>query len=567
MWAVVLLAAVATASPKERWMDPRLPVAERVNALLPKLSVEEMAAQLRCIYGNKDDIVKKYSKTGVGSVSVMGIEERNSIQAAVINGSRFGIPVAWIHESLHGGCSEGTIFPMPLTMGASFNTTLVEAIYQVVAAETRICGANIAFAPVINLFTDPRFGRFQEGFSPNPSLTAKLAVAAVSGLQGPTGNATTYLAADRVVSLAKHFAGYGGAVGGLNAAPLDVGERKFRDEYLKPWRYFAAAGGRGAMPSHQTVFDVPMHANPYLMNTVFRQELGFGEGITISDCNDINVLQDYRIAANVTEAAAKGLLGGVDQDLQCGTTETYTAESIGEALAIGMLPKSTLEAAVRHVLTMKFASGLFEAPFADPDAVKTLDSAPRRALARESAHQGTVLLKNVGKALPLTPAQRGVALFGELAGAKGLTSYTGSYTAQGAHVVSVLEALQARLGNVPYVEGAGPDSPSVPTDITQAVELANRSSVAVVVVGDSLHTCGEWTDRSTLDLPGGQLDLLAALGASKVESIIVVLITGRPTTFGMQNAVLDRIDALLWAGRPGEEGGNALVDIIYGDVN
>lgn len=346
--------------------DPSQPVPARVASLLSQMTLAEKVAQLAAFNGNAPA-----GAAGSASVGKHTIAGRNAMQADAINASRFGIPLAWFQEALHGGCAGATVFPMPLTMGASLNVTLVEQIYAVIGRATRACGANIAFAPVINLWTDPRFGRFQEGFSPEPTLSAHYGVAAVAGLQGGTdGNASTYLpsANATVVALGKHLAGYGGAMGGLNGGPLVAGEREIRDVYLKPWRAFAAAGGRGAMPSHQTVLDVPAHASSWLINDVFRDEYGFGDGLTISDCNDVNVLMQFRVAANVSHAAAKGIAAGVDQDLQCGHA-TYTRESVEAALAAGLLDEKAIDASTRHVLTAKVASRLFEVPFTDEGGV------------------------------------------------------------------------------------------------------------------------------------------------------------------------------------------------------
>eukprot|EP01060_Flectonema_neradi_P009734 TRINITY_DN1693_c0_g1_i8.p1 TRINITY_DN1693_c0_g1~~TRINITY_DN1693_c0_g1_i8.p1 ORF type:complete len:751 (+),score=187.02 TRINITY_DN1693_c0_g1_i8:54-2306(+) len=554
LWAGV----VAATAP---WMDPRLPVEQRVNALLPKLNLEELSAQLVAIEGGSPaSIIQKYRNTSFGSLSGETIDGHNEIQKAVINGSRWGIPGAFFHESLHGGCGGGTVFPMPLTLGSTFNNTLLEEVYSTIARDTRIGGANIAFSPVINLFTDPRYGRFQEGLSPDPSLTSLYTVSVVKGLQGSVVgvNSSSYIPQDKVASLAKHFVGYGGGAGGLNAARLEAGEREIRDVYLRPWRTFAEAGGKGAMPSHQTVLDVPMHANSYMTNTVFRNQLKWGNGWTISDCNDINVLMQFRVARNISEAAALGIKGGVDQDLQCGR-DTYTYENIKAAVDSGLLTIDDVRENVRRVLTMKFSTGLFENPMSDPNATKSLDSPKDRALARQASREGSVLLKN--GVLPLKNSDWSkTAVIGWLASSNASSSWEGAYTSGGVPVVTLMDAL--KNDNVKYSVGATPDSPANDKDIKDAVELVKSSEQTILVVGDSLKTCGEWIDRSNLDLPGGQLELLEAV-APVAKNLIVVVISGRPATFGMENAVLSNVSSLLWIGRPGE-GGNALKEILLG---
>lgn len=575
--ALSILSAYAAVVPVYR--DPQQPVPARVADLLPKMSVEEKIAELAAPYHT--DPASVYT----GSVRLPGsVNERNVIQGNAMNSSRLGIPVNFIQEALHGGCKGASVFPMPLTLGASWNTTLVQDVYFAVASDTRACGANIAFAPVINLFSDPRFGRHQEGFSPNPTLTAHLARAAVAGLQGSTdGNATTYLpsANDTVISIGKHFAAYGGATGGLNGAPPGIDERTLRDVYLKPWRAFAGAGGRGAMPSHNTVLDVPAHANSWLINDIFRDELGFGQGLTISDCNDLGALESFRIAANLSQAAALGLVGGTDQDLQCGNPAgyTYTQDNIKSAIAEGFIDEKLIDRAAGRVLTSKFASGMFETPFTDPALQKDFDSPERRALARVAAHQGIVLLKNDGAALPLDDKEGlKIAILGQLGGdsSTARASMLGSYTQddQNIRVDSVQTAISsATMGSVAFVQGAGPDETKVnQSGIDAATAAAKNADVVIFVVGESLDTCNEWKDRSNLDLPGTQIMLLEAVAeatANSATKLIVLLITGRPNTFGAANAniVLDSIDAVVWGGRPGEEGSNAFADVVFGKYN
>lgn len=580
-WAWALLAAQAVCSEAPLYLNKDAPIPERVADLLSRMTLDEKIQQLAALHGTQADqcVVS-------GSCKLMGhanVTVRNELQSRAINESRLGIPLNFLHEGNHGGCEGDTMFPMPLTMGASWNTTLVEAMYAVVGRSTRACGANIAFAPVINLFSDPRFGRFQEAFSPNPTLTAHMATASVAGLQGSAdSNASDYLpsATETCIGLGKHFAAYGAAAGGLNGAQPLINERTLRDVYLKPWRAFAGAGGRGAMPSHNTVLGVPAHANDWLVNDVFRSELGFGAGITVSDCNDIGVLVDFQVAANLSQAAALGLRGGVDQDLQCGGPTAYNNETIKDALDAGLVEEKHIDAAASHVLTAKFASLLFETPLTDPSLQDDFDSPEQRFLALTAARQGLVLLKNQDETLPVkTKSGLNVAVIGQLAdGGPSRNALLGSYVSDDGSlpVDSVLEAMQKAVGDdgqVTYVVGGDPDSTKVnQTGIDAAATAAAAADVAVLVLGDSTKVCGEWHDRSSLDLAGTQLQLLSAVTqATKSSStrVVVVLLTGRPQTFGAAdgNAVLDDVGAVLWAGRPGEEGARAIVDVILGKIN
>ena len=244
---------------------------------------------------------------------------RNNIQSQFVSKSRLHIPVSFNGECLHSGTSGGTVFPELVTQGQTWNVDLVQEIGAAIAVEARAVGVDVAFSPVINMWADSRFGRLQEGYSENPTLTAAFGVAMVTGLQGvqPAG-VWQYFNKSKLVALGKHYAAYGAALGGLNGGAAELSERTLREWYLRPWRAFAKAGGKGAMTSHNTVLGQPAHANSYLVNDIFRKEYGFGDGVIISDCNDIEALLDFRVAANMSQAAAGALNGGVDWDLQCG---------------------------------------------------------------------------------------------------------------------------------------------------------------------------------------------------------------------------------------------------------
>lgn len=247
------------------------------------------------------------------------VTQRNELQASFLNESRLGIPISFINEGLHGGAPGGTIFPEPITTAMTWNKTLVTKIAEVIAMEAHAIGVDTVFAPVVNMMADPRFGRLQEGFGENPTVASTLGAAAVLGLQG-TGSPETYLEEGKVCSLAKHYAAYGAAVGGLNGGPADVSNRTLHEVYLRPWAAVGKAGARACMPSHNTVHDIPAHANEWLIDRALRTEFKFGAGIALSDCNDIGAILAFGMAANHSQAAALALKAGVDWDLQCGTT-------------------------------------------------------------------------------------------------------------------------------------------------------------------------------------------------------------------------------------------------------
>jgi len=543
------------------------PIPQRVAALLSQMTLAEMTAQLaHQESGTVAEIEKQYGSTSLGQVTLQTVllnktaldtlTTRNTMQRYMLDNSRLGIPISVSQEGLHSGAPWGTVFPMPVTTACSWNDTLPLLIGQALAVEGRAMGVDNVWSPVVNMWTDDRFGRFQESFSPDPTIVTHMGVALVLGLQGGVQSQDSYLPSlnTTVWATAKHFAGYGGAVGGQNAAPFAFDNRTLFQQYLRPWRAMAALGVRGIMPSHNTVGNVPAHAHRYLIQDVLRGEFGFGNGASVSDCSDVAVLSPlgFGVAENLTVAAAVGVLAGVDLDLVC---QLATYDNIPDAVAAGLLLQSDVEEAVTHVLTQKFAAGLFDTPFASPDNLGLLDSPPHRALAREAAAQSIVLLKNDDGVLPLNFAalrERAVAsgrisataaappriavigphsvcvlnstfdssawfnTYGTSYGPPGAlrsgpkdcygrVNMLGSYTLdEGVIAVPLLpDALATAIPGATITVAAGvaidPVTPTYRADlIPAAVQAAASADVAIVVVGDSLQSCGEWADRDSL---------------------------------------------------------------------
>jgi len=318
------LASSSTSTPQRPWLARTLPISQRVELLLANLTVNQKIQQTYAVHSS-ESVARQFQQDGVGSVKFLSafdedletsIQKRNQLQSDFLAAS--GIPISFINEGLHGGAPGGTIFPMPVNQGATWNRTLVRLIARAIAIEARAIGVDTVFAPVVNLWTDPRFGRLQEGYSENPFLTATLGMEAVLGLQHNVTTPSDYLDNVSVASLGKHYAAYGAATGGLNGGPASVDRRMLFEVYLRPWSALASVGMRACMPAHNTVLGVPCHANEYLLKDVLRERFGF-RGVALSDCNDIGVLVDYRYAANASHAASLALKAGVDWDLQCGT--------------------------------------------------------------------------------------------------------------------------------------------------------------------------------------------------------------------------------------------------------
>ena len=418
------------------------PIDQRADDLLSKMSPTEIIQQTWAPYGGTAaGLYSLIGKNGVGQASFgraqgssiqARVEARNDIQKRVMASSAHGVPVSFSNEALHSAIAGGTVFPELVTQGATWDVELIEEIGNAIAEEATACGIDTAYSPVLNMWVDSRFGRLQEGYCENPTLTAAYATAQVRGLQGeqPQGK-WAYFNASKMVSLGKHYAAYGAALGGLNGAPAELSERTLREWYLAPWRAFAEAGGKAVMTSHNTVLNqrkcsrslrvllrkpqrsgcTAMHANDHVTNSILRGEFGFGDGFIISDCNDIPALVSFRVAANLSHAGAKGIKGGVDLDLQCGDQAAYT--HLAEAISEGLTTLDNVKRNARRVLQAKFALGLFEKPMAEAAAAQAaLNTPAHRALALRAAEEGVVLLKNERHVLPLAPAMKKIAVVG-----------------------------------------------------------------------------------------------------------------------------------------------------------
>ena len=487
----------------------------------------------------------------------------------------------------------GCIFPMPAGQGASWNRTLVRAIASAVAAEARASGADRGFSPELQVATDPRFGRTQENFGGDPFLVSELGVAATHGLHGGNVDGPDSYLPDyntTITSEAKHYAVYG--FGDADGAPADVSIPTLYDIYLRPWKAYVEAGGRGVMASHNSVNGRPCHSSRWLLTDVLRTELGCEKCLIGTDFRDIQLLSNMNTANTSrypglpadTDASIQALAAGVDQDLG-----GYSYGSLLPAAGAKLLPPVTaqdphgIDEAAANVLRAKFAAGLFEQPYTDAALLDAVDAAAHRELAKQAVIDGATLLQNRGGVLPRKRTElKKVAVVGPLAGcAEGAAqpcpaqqAMAGGYNPAPAagQIVTVAQALGERLGSESLQLVLDTDSPA---GISAAANASKGADLAVVVVGDSAGSCGESDDRMELDLIGHQLDLLEAVLATGTP-VVTVLIHGRPATFGGDanakwaggsNGLLDAGDgghAVLSIWRPGESCGPAVADIVLG---
>ena len=400
------------------WMDSSKSVDERTQLLMSAMTLEEKIAQLGynpCTYPPP--------KNGIGGCQVLKYdpEGTNKYQSFLVNETRLGIPVSFFSETTHsGGVTGTTVFPMPVGQGATWNTSLVNLIASANALELRSCGGDHGLSPVLQVCTDPRFGRMEENFAEDPHLVTEYGVASVTGLQGKDGmgGASTYLGSPKVkiASQGKHYALYGmGSKDGYT--PMGGGPtiRTSFELYLRPWREFAKAGGRGVMAAHQMIDWVPCHANKLMLTDTLRNRFGLRDGFIGSDDTNVEGLYNYfqGFASSVAEAAEIAMEAGVDQDMP-GASYLNCAASVKS----GLISNETFSRAVSNILRKKFASGIFDyAHPVDPSMKPNINCDAHKRLAREAASQSTVLLKNDGT-LPLKMLSKGdkIAVIGPYGG-------------------------------------------------------------------------------------------------------------------------------------------------------
>lgn len=594
---------------KPPYKNSSLPVNERVTDLLSRMTVEEKAAQLVTLWAAKSEIMQpgsiefsairasenfpasfgqiaRPSDRRGAPISPDGRRARstsetvrfvNAVQQWAINETRLGIPVLFHEEALHGYMSPGaTMFPQVIAMAGTFDLELVRQVHAVIAREMRAHGAQLALTPVVDITRDPRWGRIEETFGEDTFLCAEMGVAAVQGLQG---NDSVPLN-QRVFATLKHMTGHGQPQSGTNAGPATLSEHELRESFFPPFREaIARAGALAVMPSYNEIDGVPAHVNEWLLRRVLRQEWGY-DGLVVSDYHAIEQIQTlHRVARDLPEAAYQALTAGVD----CETPEGRAFSKLPELVGSGKLPMTLLDEACRRMLTLKFQAGLFEKPFADATlATAVTGNKEARALALRMAQKSICLLKNDGT-LPLAlSANERIAVIGPNAAIARL----GGYSSTPRQVVSLLDGIREKVaGNATVLhhqgvfitrsEDRGEDNVQLADPaqnrllIREAVAVARQADVVVLAIGDTEQTSREGYarnhlgDRANLDLLGEQRELFDALRQLE-KKMIVVLINGRPPSYPH---VVERCTALLECWYPGQEGGTAIADVLFGDVN
>jgi beta-glucosidase len=538
---------------------PRTSVERRINSLLARMTLEEKIGQLQQLDGEANgnyrlEHLELVRRGLLGStLNVRGAERSNELQRVAVEQSRLKIPLLFGFDVIHG---YRTIFPIPLGEASSWDTVAVERAASIAAREARASGVHWTFAPMVDIARDARWGRIAEGSGEDPYLGSALARARVRGFQG-----TDYSAPDRVVACAKHWAAYGAAEAGRDYNTTDMSETTLRDIYFPPFKAATDAGVGTFMSAFNDLNGVPATANPFIMTKVLRNEWKF-DGFVVSDYTAVEELLKHGVAADGSEAARLALTAGVEMEMVSRLYNKHVAQLLRE----GKLSQAILNEAVRRILRIKFRLGLFERPYADAVREQSALANPEHIkAARDIASRSMVLLKNERETLPLSKTLRSIAVIGPLADSRKdmIGSWSGDGRAEDA--VTLLAGIKAKVGprvKVSYAKGCEINDDSN-AGFDEALKAARGADVAIVAVGESAEMSGEAASRSSLDLPGRQLELVKALHATG-KPVIVVLMNGRPLSIVW---VAENVPAILETWFAGTQGGHAIADVLFGDVN
>ena len=605
---IALIAIVSSAATKYPYQDASLHPTARAQDLLSRMTLEEKVGQLVCLMG-WDSYVRNGNKVAIsdkfrheidslhvgmywavfradpwtqktldnGLNPALAAEAANAMQRYAIEHSRLGIPIFFAEEAPHGHMAIGTtVFPTGLGMAATWNTELMQQVGEVIGKEIRLQGGHISYGPVLDLAREPRWSRVEETMGEDPCLSSKMAAEMVHGL----GGGDLSLPYSTIATL-KHFIAYGVSEGGQNGARSIVGPRELKQVFLQPFRSVITNGALSVMTSYNSLDGVPCTSNKELLINVLRNKWLF-KGFVVSDLFSIDGLRGtHHTATSSQDAAIQALLAGVDVDLG---GNCYA--KLVDAVRQGKVSEEAVNTAVKRVLRLKFEMGLFENPYVSAKtAQKEVHTEAAVATARQTALESITLLKNDG-VLPLSKDMK-VAVIGP--NAHNVYNMLGDYTAPQADgkVITVYNGIKAMIGEAScvYAKGCAVRDTN-DCDIHAAVEAAMQADVVVAVVGGSSARdfktsyedtgaasaeqqtisdmeCGEGFDRATLDLLGRQMELLEALKKTG-KPLVVVYIEGRPLN---KNWADENANALLTAYYPGEQGGNAIADVLFGDYN
>ncbi|KZO97094.1 glycoside hydrolase family 3 protein [Calocera viscosa TUFC12733] len=590
---LLLAASGSSASETPLYKDANAPVDARVADLLGRMSVQDKVSQL--IQGDIDgwmnmtdplDNTLTYNYTGLAEMMATksgaiwagyAMPYEKSIFAVTVGqqylmeNTTLGIPALIQSESLHGFTNNGTIFPSPIGMACSFNTDLLYNVAKAIGGEAEGLGFSMLFAPVLDLSRELRWGRVEENYGEDPFLTGEMGYAYVTGLQAGTRRNTSSTASARLAATCKHFAAFGSPQGGLNLSPVTGGERDLRTMYLKPF-YRACVQGPawGIMTAYASYDGIPAIANYHLLTDILRNEWGY-QGFVTTDAGSVDLLiTEHGIAGDRATAAKIALENGLSGEMGGGT---YTYLTLPDSIANGSVTINYLDQAVSYILKTKFELGLFENPYPYADYASTIRTPETRQILHQMEQESIILLQNNG-VLPLKKGAS-VALIGPSAGQVLFGDYV--FLNSSLNGISPLQGLTDLLAGsnttIHYAEGCQLWS-NDQSGFQAAVDAAAASDVAVVMVGTwsrdqtllwqgANATTGEHVDLSSLSLVGAQLPLVQAVQAA-AKHTVVVFVSGKPVT---EPWIAQNADAVVQQFYPGELGGTAIAEVLYGAFN
>lgn len=579
------------------YKDPTAPIKDRVEDLLSRMTLDEKVAQLTCRWNTKavfcDDNknfdpqkAKEVLKNGIGQIGRPSEGKDafqtavfcNTIQKYLIEQTRLGIPAMFHEECLHGHAAiDGTSFSQPIGLASTWNTDLIQKVYTLTAEEARVRGTHQALSPVLDVARDPRWGRVEETFGEDAYLVKEMGLAAVRGFQGDMRKG---LSDKNVLVTLKHFVAHGQPENGTNCGPANVSDRVLREVFMYPFQKAIEQGAESVMASYNEVDGVPSHANKWLLTDVLRKEWGF-KGVVVSDYYAIEELSiRHKLTKDSLMMAKYSIEAGVNVELP----EPVMYTKLQQLVAEGKISEALINDNVRLVLRHKFISGAFDHPYVDPEKAKAVvGSRKGDSISLKAAEETIVLLKNENNLAPLKlSAFKNIAVIGPNAN----DTLLGGYSGTPKHFVTVLEGIKKYVkdnATVRYAEGCKITLPgkweedpvklstreSDEKSIQEAVQVANQSDVIILAIGGNELTSREaWTDthmgdRSHLDLIGRQMDLVRALEKTG-KPIVVLLFNGSPLAI---NEIQERIPTIFECWYLGQEAGNAVANVLFGDVS
>ncbi|MFP4547881.1 MAG: beta-glucosidase BglX [Fidelibacterota bacterium] len=524
----------------------------KIDRLLGKMSLQEKIGQMNQRHG-ADGHEEPVRNGQIGSIlNEVDTDKINRLQKIAVEESPHGIPLLIARDVIHGF---RTIFPIPLGLAATWNPELIRQGTRVAAEEAASVGINWTFAPMMDISRDPRWGRIAECFGEDTYLTNQFSVAMINGFQ--TNDLTR---PDALAACAKHFVGYGAGEGGRDYNTVYIPEQLLREVYLKPFRASVEAGVATLMPAFNDLNGIPATGNSFLLRKILRDEWGF-DGLVVSDWAAIEQMIPHGYCADLKDAGGKALQAGIDMEMATTAYEDYLAELV----ETGVIDENLIDQAVRNILRVKFRLGLFENPYTDPKEFPALVNDNNLKMAKETALQSIVLLKNDREILPLSKDLKDLAVIGPLADDPFEQLGTWTFDKNIEDTQTPLTALGKIYNrkNIHYIKALETSRTKKRDKFDDAVKAAEKSDVILFFGGEEAIITGEAHCRANIDLPGAQEALIHEL-AKTGKPIVLVVMAGRPLTMGN---ILDKVDAVLFAFHPGTMGGPAIADLLTGDAS